>query len=382
MAMVSKTIDVFPKNQYTFIQMNGGSIDSSGYCRALRIGYKPFVQIVKENLKGYTHFSDNSMGLDYMKSLLLNKKPIIYNYNLDGTQSHIVVIDSFLHNDFDTSNNICLLKIKDPWPVNQGNEYYMTYERYYAQNQGYSDAQPRKYTISFDDDCNSTGGDGITNTDKNYLRKVLYDRTSSGVINSLFNGIGKFPRKFNKEFYQTSGLDSSDMSSYKIYKEFYIINVSLATFTSDPSFSINTLLNYESNFIEKLSVISKTDSIKTVISTSNKKPHSDSTYDFYNNWIIYHIEKGRYFEDILFLANQGGFETQVLQDNGLILRCADTYFLVTKKGLEYFVAPIYNETFGKLLNDNTIDNYHYLQSFKGFLGFNKFADVLKNYLNN
>lgn len=383
MAMVSKKIDLFPKMQTQFISMNGGSFDSLGKCKSLKIGVWPYFQMVKENLYGYTNLNFRSMGLNYIKQTLTKNKPIIYNYNLDGSASHIVIIDTVLSTDYDSLKSISFLKIKDPWPEGKGNEYYMTYERYYAQNQGnIPDStndlrQPDKYTISFSENCNSNENDGIKDIDKDYLNKIIYDSTSVGVIDKFLVDLKENKLNLSSDFIKNTGLKPGLTLNYTINKEFMVLYVSKATYIND-SLKIETLLNHQ--FSEKISVISYNDSIKTIISTSNKVPPSGSTYPFYGNWIIYHIENGASFEDALFLANSDGFSTDILNNTGLIIRCLDSIFLVTKKDSQYYVYPIYENVYNKLTYN--IGNHGINANFRGFFEGEIFFKLLIRQLNN
>ncbi len=375
LAMISKTVDDYPKSQQFFIKMikNTPNSDKVCGCDASTIDEKSYFKLVQENIIGYQHKSSNSMGLGYIKSLLNNKKPIIYNYTLDGTSSHIVVIDNFEHHNLGHAN-ISLLKIKDPWIQCKGNEYFMTYERYYVQNQGTTgNDHSKKYTISHTTNC-TTVQDGITELDKDYLNKILYDSTSSSIISKFLNSA----YSLSNDFFTITHLDKTKLSISSIFQEFIISNVGERTFTTDTSFKISTLLNYESNFAEKISCIAQEGVVKTIISTSNKT--MPSSYPFYNNWIIYHIEKGQVFEDMFYLARQGGFETKIIANNGVLFRFADTYFAILKKNNKYYIYDLYRDGFRKLTNDYEFKIGNTPSPNTVFLEESIFSQIFKQYI--
>jgi hypothetical protein len=388
LAMVSKSIDVYPKNQYHFIIARNSirpistvNWSSPCDCSTTTIPEKDMFNIAHENLLGYNRFSNYSLGLHHINNLTLRKKPIIYDYRLETTSSHIVLIDAVENVVFNDNKNISFLKIKDPWPKCVGNEYLMTYERYYEQNRSpmVEGVHSGKYTISFDECTESDYG--INDIDRNYLNKVIYEASSEKVILSLINRLKTYTSSFSSSFFNLINLSnwSSSLLSLKITNEFYVTNVGSSTYATSLTepilpLTIETLLNRD--YMEMISCISQDDKVKTIISTSNK-PYN-GIYPFYKNWVIYHLENGeRNYASFLELAKKAGMEVNVVGDKGLILRAVDTYFAVLKQIStgKYFVYDIYGDGFRKM--DNQISPQ------KRFMDYDEFNKILDLYnLNN
>ena len=397
LAMVSKKVDLFPKNQCQFIQIKEKSdtilclhcrkeID----CPASPIHEEEMQNITKENLYGYTNKRNLSMSLNHINKLFDKSKPIIYDFRLDGTSSHVVVIDKAENIVFNNNRNISFLKIKDPWPKCVGNEYLMTYERYYIQHQeieegGIEARNSGKYTISYIDYTMNNAE--IISSDKKYLRNVLYDSTSEGAIGSLIYNLRENTSKFSPDFFRVTNLNKADslLKKTKITNVFNVMNVNKATIMRDTTFSdgfssISTLLNIDYN--EMISCIAQKVEVCTIISTS-KKLLKYPKYEFYNNWVIYHIESGAiFYRNFLEVVNMAQMEINVINNKGLIIRCADTYFAVLKKKEEgivkYYVYDIYRNGFLKMAKK--VQTNVPVTSNTAFMEFTTFRKLLKEYL--
>jgi hypothetical protein len=387
--MVSTTVDISPKSQYFFIN---NSIYSSitpiqenppfcsNLCGAIRMPALEVFNLASVHINGYKRFDYKSISLDKIKMLIGDNKPIIYNYLLDGSYSHIVVWDG-IENYTAENNNVSLMRVKDPWEACLGNEYFMTYERYYIQNQNKKfKSNPSKYSISFG--TSKSKNYSVVTSDKEYLKKVLYDKDSSKVVNDFFK---KFTGLSNN-FCNTVNLDKSLLDSIIIGEWFKVKTVDTKTLTEDNlkrEFTISTLI---SPFKVKECIATLyQDSLKSIISTVKKKS-SKNTYPFYNNWIIYHIEKGsRYREAITFIKSQE-YDLNVADKSGLILKFLDTYFLLFKKRNstnkdDYFVYDLYGDGFKKISNSGFQESkYASFEKFTYLLQSN-FKEIFKKYYN-
>lgn len=368
LAMVSKKVDQLPKSQYHFIQVrNSRSVNWSSdcSCKTNRIAKDTMFILAKENILGYSNITNLSLGLHHINALTQANKPIIYNYlTIPGT-SHIVVMDSVEKITFPDLSNIAFIKIKDPWPQCKGNEYFITYERYYAQYQ----TEPSKYTIFFSNNCKQSKNIYVNKVDKNYLKNIIYHSSSEAVVQLFLNKLKASPNLLSSSFYNITKLNKSIISTTNIANTFRVKSISKATYINDSAL-IHTLLNFD--FQEKITTMNQNNIVTTIVSTSNKKEVS-KTYLFYNNWIIYHIEDGTPYQIMFELIRQAEMTTQIIGEEGLILRCADTYFVLLKKNSQYFVYDLYGDGLQKLNPQ--------ISTQTRFMAFETFKEILRQYLN-
>lgn len=374
LAMVSAKVDTWPKTQCHFINLKAG-ISNCDCVRNRKIIDSDMFTLTKESIYGYEVFSRSSLSLTLMKSLFDRKKPIIYDYVLayndepDSDESHIVVMDSLeeiknltnLETTFqsqhttqllrDNDRNLSLIRIKDPWPKNVGNEYFITYERYY--NQG--DNERGKYTISYTDSCRVP----IYRTStamRNYLNRILFNTDSNKLVQTLLKNIANSPGSFSPLFYRTVNFNKALSSSSLISNEFDVLSVNIGTFLNG-EISITTLLN--NDYYQKISCISQQGVVKTIVSTSSLNSPVEGM------WIIYHIENGKRYQTMLEVVGNYNLQANVKGQEGIILQAANTFFalLKAKDRNEYYVFDLYGDGFGKITNTKTNNR---IMKFKDF----------------
>lgn len=289
LAMVSSVVDARPRDQYHFIKLRCKNPDPTKcLCSATTIPDEEMVKLTELNIDNYKNFCLDSLGLHHIEHLFINKKPIIYDYKLNGStgggDSHIVVMDMLEKRAIFSKNSISWIRLQDPWPKNIGNVYFLSYEMYYSQK--------GKYTISYSDDSEIIGVD--TNDDE-YLSNVLFNSDSDSLVQSFLDNIKAAPDELSDSFYKSINIDKS--LEISVSKKFRLISVGNDTRTSPDGgmsiFSIDTFLS--SGFETIINFLFQNETIKAVISMS-KVINSDNKYAFNNNWIINHIESGEKYQ--------------------------------------------------------------------------------------
>jgi hypothetical protein len=358
LAYVSSKTAIYKKSQCDIIRIREAMpilADCRDSTKVPTIIEKELVDLASEILNGYKCHTNNSMGINRVTTLLnTQKKPIIYNYLYDCMSSHIVVMDNVEKQIYNKDNHISLIRVKDPWPKSRGNEYYMTYERYYAQSiiPDNDLSSTNKYTIFWSDCRNNCTGFGITDKDKNYLQKVLYDSTAISLVNQFIakqsSLITKGKSTLSDDFFRVTNIPKLRMRSLKTDAVFKVISSGKdKLFFEDTLISLTTIMN--ADFDEKIICVNEADTVKTVVSVSNKKVRTP-TYTFYNNWIFYNIEKGAEFDAFFRIRNEldRNFNHEIINNEGLIVRTLNTSFMIFKIKSQYYVYDLYGDGFKKI----------------------------------
>jgi len=298
MAMVSGVIDARPLSQSDFIQLRYG-IDCSGL--ATTITDAEMADFTARHLKNYTHFAVGSLGLHHIAQLVNHSKPVIYDFKLNSnTQSHIVVMDQVEKTALlPDKRNISWIHVSDPWPVNQGNSYYITYERYYSQRKiADTDEDPeRKYTISL----LTKDRPNLDDNDNHYLSNVIFNENSDELVRAFLNNITASPDVFSDSFYEEVNFDKSFAAITKVSRGYRVLNVGNKGTIAEAGVKIETLLGMDADI--RIYFLSQNNSIRTIITTARAtNPHNH--FGFEDNWIINHIERADRFQSMEFVLNK------------------------------------------------------------------------------
>nr|WP_255408960.1 papain-like cysteine protease family protein [Emticicia sp. TH156] len=296
MAMVSLALDDEPKSQEEFIKLRNNAIGLNEYpYRATTIPDDDMADFTAENLSGYTSFTEGSLGLHQIKQLLEDSKPVIYDYKLNSnTQSHLVVMDKVEKTAvLPDKCNISWIHISDPWPINQGNGFYITYERYYGQGKiDDSDSGPRrKYTITL----LTNNRPNLNNDDIIYLSNVFFKETSDELIRAFLKHVEALPDTHGDSFYDEINFNKSLAAATRVSKGYRVLNVGTRGTFADSGVKIETLLGMDADTY--IYFLGQNNKITTIITTAKvRNPHNQ--FGFNDNWIINHIERADRFESM------------------------------------------------------------------------------------
>lgn len=296
LAMVSGAIDTEFRTQTDFIRLRNTDLGFTEYPRfATTIPDAEMADFTAKHLQNYKNFRSGSLGLHYIAELANNRKPVIYDYKLNSNiQSHLAVIDKVENiSVLPDKRNIAWMHISDPWPVNYGNSYYISYERYYCQGKiKDSNAVPdRKYTISLltEDRPN------FKNDDNNYLANVLFSNNCDELIRAFLKNIESLPDMFNDKFYEEINFEKSLAAETKVSRGFRVLNVGNKGTFLESDIKIETLLGMDADTY--VYFLSQNENIKTIISAAKvKNPHNPFGFD--DNWILNHVERADRFESM------------------------------------------------------------------------------------
>ncbi len=229
-----------------------------------------------------------TMLLNSIKTLIIDKKkPIIYDfiYKGDGTK-HLSVISGIERQEASQNNFITLMKITDPFPVCKGNEYYMTYERYFYQDGvNSSTSSIGKYTIHPELNTLETHEDSLNNN--KYITNVFYNNSEKELINNFIE-VAKSNNTLSEDFFKITTLPNH-FENIKVGLSLKIKNIGTDEISIISSSEIAEKLKYLRNtkYNEKLICLIKNCTIQTTITTSNIGTENAK------KWIIYSIEKGK-----------------------------------------------------------------------------------------
>ncbi|RYU93787.1 papain-like cysteine protease family protein [Emticicia agri] len=347
LAMVARTIGSSHLDQCFFIKQRCKGSGSQCNCSTSSISDNEMKKFTAKNIKDYTISTSNSLGLSQIINLINSKKPIIYDYKLSGEESHIVVMDGVEGKKMADGKNISWIHISDPWPMKFGNDYFVTYEGYFSKPKiNENDInKSRKYTISSD----IIPSPALNSNDVSYLNNVLFNGNSKDVINGLLDNIKTSPSIFSNSFYIIINFDKSQASSTGISRGLRIINVGNAGTLIGAVTEPNILLSRDNE--ATINFLIQNSTIKTAITTV-KISNVYNSFDFNNNWIINHIERGDRYKTLLDQAKTLGIDLLAENETDIIFHFRDTYFALLKKDKTYYVFDIYRDGFEKIGADS------------------------------